>query len=568
MEHLTTEHEPKANKNRQWDREEVASNLIQFERVRAHASQRQASEELGVPRTTLRHWLARKDSLDISPVVAAFFEHPDGLAFLHRLVIAAQFVTLLHSNGSIRMLCLFLELSGLDAFVASSYGAQQKVAAILEQEVAAFGQLERARLAPIMKQKKITVCEDETFHPKICLVAIEPVSNFIILEGYAEQRDTKTWTEAMQGALSDLPVSIIQVASDEAKALICHAKTELRAHHSPDLFHGLHEVGKGIFLPLSSQIDRAKKEHDNAVQATKRLIKDRQNWELRLWNKPGKSPGFDKQIDASDWREVVTEVDLEKAIARKDRAQAILNEISDAYHPFDLTTGTHRQTEQAAQLLASSFSGLDMIAREASLSDRAVQHIDKARRLIPSMLETIAFFWSMVSITLKELELSPHIEQVMLQHLIPAYYLHIAASKVPLPKRRTILAVVEKLLVPLRASDGPFASLDKEQVQHLESVAKECAGFFQRSSSCVEGRNGHLSLRHHSQHNISHRKLQALTVVHNFVVERPDGTTAAERFFGNKPKSLFKHLLDRIDLPARPAKRRSQPVSQPWLLAA
>ena len=265
---------------------------------------------------------------------------------------------------------------------------------------------------------------------------------------------------------------------------------------------------------------------------------------------------------------MVTEVDLEKAIARKDRAQAILNEISDAYHPFDLTTGTHRQTEQAAQLLASSFSGLDMIAREASLSDRAVQHIDKARRLIPSMLETIAFFWSMVSITLKELELSPHIEQVMLQHLIPAYYLHIAASKVPLPKRQTILAVVEKLLVPLRASDGPFASLDKEQVQHLESVAKECAGFFQRSSSCVEGRNGHLSLRHHSQHNISHRKLQALTVVHNFVVERPDGTTAAERFFGNKPKSLFKHLLDRIDLPARPAKRRSQPVSQPWLLAA
>ncbi|MBF0399130.1 MAG: hypothetical protein HQL90_00005, partial [Magnetococcales bacterium] len=228
MEHSTTDNEPKASKNRQWDREEVASNLIQFERVRAHASQRQASEELGVPRTTLRHWLARKDSLDVSPVVAAFFEHPDGLAFLHRLVIAAQFVSLLYANGGIRMLCFFLELSGLDAFVASSYGAQQKVAAILEEEVAAFGQLERARLAPIMRQKKITVCEDETFHPKICLVAIEPVSNFIILEDYAEQRDTKTWTEAMQGALSDLPVSIIQVASDEAKTLICHAKKELQ----------------------------------------------------------------------------------------------------------------------------------------------------------------------------------------------------------------------------------------------------------------------------------------------------------------------------------------------------
>ena len=61
MEHLTTEKEPKANKNRQWDREEVASNLIQFEKIRPHTSQRQAAKELGVPRTTLRHWLARKD---------------------------------------------------------------------------------------------------------------------------------------------------------------------------------------------------------------------------------------------------------------------------------------------------------------------------------------------------------------------------------------------------------------------------------------------------------------------------------------------------------------------------
>ncbi len=126
MAHLTTEKEPKANKNRQWDRNEVASNLIQFEKVRSRTSQRQAAKKLGVPRTTLRSWLARKDSLDASPVVAAFFEHPDGLAFLHRLVIAAQFVMSLHSNGSIRMLCLFLKLSGLNSFVASSYGAQQK----------------------------------------------------------------------------------------------------------------------------------------------------------------------------------------------------------------------------------------------------------------------------------------------------------------------------------------------------------------------------------------------------------------------------------------------------------
>jgi hypothetical protein len=40
----------------------------------------------------------------------------------------------------------------------------------------------------------------------------------------------------------------------------------------------------------------------------------------------------------------------------------------------------------------------------------------------------------------------------------------------------------------------------------------------------------------------------------NFI-RRPDGTTAAQRFFGNRPADLFAHLLASIDLPARPARR-------------
>ena len=198
---------PRKAENSRWNRDEIADNLIQFEQARSKMSQRQIAEELGVPRTSLQHWLKRKDSLDASPVVVSFFESPEGLAFLHRLVIAAQFVMLFMSNGSIRSLSLFFELSGLDTFVASSYGTQQKVSVAMEKEVVSFGQQERARLAPDMKPKKITTCKDETFHPAVCLVAIEPVSNFILLEMYAAQRDAKTWTEAMHESLSDLPLS-------------------------------------------------------------------------------------------------------------------------------------------------------------------------------------------------------------------------------------------------------------------------------------------------------------------------------------------------------------------------
>jgi hypothetical protein len=72
-----------------------------------------------------------------------------------------------------------------------------------------------------------------------------------------------------------------------------------------------------------------------------------------------------------------------------------------------------------------------------------------------------------------------------------------------------------------------------------ETVARECADLFQRSSSPVEGRNGHLDLFHHGHHRLMTRKLKALTATHNYLKQRPDGTTAAERFFGKKPRDLL-----------------------------
>jgi len=84
---------------------------------------------------------------------------------------------------------------------------------------------------------------------------------------------------------------------------------------------------------------------------------------------------------------------------------------------------------------------------------------------------------------------------------------------------------------------------------------------------CI-GRNGQLSLRHHSLHRISDCKLSALTTVHNFVMKNSDRTTAAERFFGSKPGNLFEFLINKIDLSGRPAQKRFQPKKEGYLQAA
>ena len=66
-------------------RQEIAEKLAEYEKaVQAYPSQWQSAKEIGIPRSTLQHWLKRKDSVDADPDVAAFSESPAGTAFMHR----------------------------------------------------------------------------------------------------------------------------------------------------------------------------------------------------------------------------------------------------------------------------------------------------------------------------------------------------------------------------------------------------------------------------------------------------------------------------------------------------
>jgi hypothetical protein len=185
------------------------------------------------------------------------------------------------------------------------------------------------------------------------------------------------------------------------------------------------------------------------------------------------------------------------------------------------------------------------------------------------MVATIAFFWLTARAKVEALSLAPEVERVVYDNLIPGIYLHLVSEKAQHAEQRHALQrKSEELLAPLRARDGPLGDLEPEEKLVIERVAQECAHLFQRSSSCVEGRNGQLALRHHSLHRISNRKLAALTTTHNYFVKWSDGTTAAERFFGAKPKNLFEWLLDCVDLPGRLAQKRSQPQRKEYLVPA
>src|SRR3954454_3230079 len=261
-----------------WDRFERADLFEQYRELRTQGiSERQVAKELKVPRTTLQAWRIWHDTLDICPHVAEFLQSGPGLAFLHRIVIAFHLVCVEVGACGIRLVCLFLNLTGLDRFVAASYGAQQQVNLHVEHAMVAYGQDETAHLAQDMSQKDLTVTQDETFTGGLCLITMDPESNFIILEQLAQARDQTSWNEWMAPALAQLNCQVIQSTSDEAPGLLAYVAHYLEAHHSPDLFHVQHELVKAVSAPMATKERAAYKAVIEATEQLAQLQSDLQS---------------------------------------------------------------------------------------------------------------------------------------------------------------------------------------------------------------------------------------------------------------------------------------------------
>jgi hypothetical protein len=516
----------------------------------------QFAQANGVPESTVRHWVARAQASGAPPSFVRFVESPEGLEVLHRIVVAVIFVLTQFVGGGVRTVCLFLELSGLWRVVAAGYGTQQEAVKSMEEAIVAFGAEERAQLAAKMPAREITVAQDETFHEQPCLVAIEPVSNFILVEQYAKDRRGETWAAAMKQGLDGLPVKLIQSTSDEGASLR-QAARDSGMHHSPDLFHPQQDISRATSLPLRRQLDAAVQAASEAALQLSTLLDEAKAYQEQPRG-PGRPRDYDKRLAEADAALKTAEPAVEEAKTRREQVRQAARAISSAYHPFDLETGAMRQATEVETDIGRQLTLIEQIAANVSLSERCLALLAKVRRVLPQMVATIAFVHTLIRHRLEVLDLAPALQDVVQRQLIPVCYLEEVARKAPTAQvRKTLGERVASLRAGLSEPECPLSLLAADECGHLWRVARECAQLFQRSSSNVEGRNGVLELRHHSLHQLTPRKLQALTVVHNYATRRPDGTTPAERFFGQKHRGLFEHLVATLPPPRRPAERRA-----------
>jgi hypothetical protein len=256
-------------------------------------------------------------------------------------------------------------------------------------------------------------------------------------------------------------------------------------------------------------------------------------------------------------KEAAAREHLSECQDRQQRARQARRGLSHDYHPFDLDTGRPLDEDEVGRRLASHIDRLEQVATEASLSAKATKNLAKARRVLDPMKATILFFWKMIGVWFCLWDLAEPVRQWMRQELIPGLYLARAAEKASdAATRHRLRDLSQAILARARSPDGLWGTFTPEIRADLECKAQACADLFQRSSSCVEGRNGQLSLKHHALHRFTLRKLQALTVLHNYLVCRDDGTTAAARFYQRLPQDLFAWLLDRLSIPACPRAHR------------
>ncbi len=428
----------------------------------------------------------------------------------------------------------------------------------MDQKIIEFGKLEKDRLARDMPIKEMTAAVDENFMlQNMTLILMDPDSGFILTEQQEDKRDAATWMKVAHAATSGLNVKIVQVTGDEASGIIKFTTELLGAQKVSDLFHVQQDITKGLTSVLARKVQQTeaalKAASEQKTVQLEKLKAIAQNTGATLDEPTPQIAKVGKRLLLEDQSEQKCQQKLVEIQQDYKEAQNARRAITASYHPYDPCTGDKRSPERLKQELEAAHATLEQISKRTDSTDGQKKKLGKAKASIESMVQTLTFFFLYLQQIMRGLNLDEQAGREF-ELLVSVEYVKMALKRCTDKNQRAVIGETLSSLM-LRQRDGPWENLDPPTQAIWGEKARQCAAMFQRSSSCVEGRNGVLSLKHHALHKLNTNKLQALTVLHNFFSSRRDGTTAAERFFGQKSRDVFEWLLGAIDLPVRPRNR-------------
>ena len=501
-------------------------------------SQRQAAKKSGIPISTLRD-LSRVNENNFDLKVVEFIRSPEGFVFLHRLFMTMILQFVIPGFCGIRQFTAWLKISGLSNFIASSYSTWQEVVSNMEDKILTFEKDEREKLSKNMPEKKISLAIDETFFKKMCLVGVEPVSNFIFVEQYSDKRDAESWYNCITSNSADLKVKIVQIIGDQASGIISVAKNMFSSHYATDLFHIQREICKAGSIKIANQVRVAE---DCVIKQSEGLEKIKET-RSDLINSGFSTKSIDLKIknETKKLNQFQIINDENKGLQKKFKIN--LMGLSSALHPVNKITGVRKGVSLIEAEVSACLYEIKEIFSKIDLNEKSYSYFKKAEKAIPYLLSSISFFCTSVNEIVRELRLTKEQEYSFHSNLVSAAYLR-RISKYEKSS--------DKIKIKNRADELEKKGLElfaEDQRENILKSAKDAANMYQRSSSVVEGRNSSLSLKNHSMKRLTSKRLSVLTIIQNYYVKNTEGTTAAERFFEQAHSNLSDYIIENV-LPA------------------
>ena len=456
------------------------------------------------------------------------WETDEGYRWLIRFVCATIYMFGIRGGMGVRALSEFFHLVRVETHPGVSPSSLCRLIARIEDLMLAYKERhERSRKG----LAQAIAGADETFFDQIILVVVELSSGYILLEEPAMDRTFSTWNARAVQALQRVGLQVRYMVSDKAKALTKLALDGLSCPHIPDLFHACHEVVKCLGGRFALSLARVHRKLSAAQETLERLhAKAAGPEKIRLQT---------QQVDA-----LVGE--RQRLQHGQQRYSEALHDFSKAVHPFSLTDMTRQSSAAVTETLQGVLKRLRSLTGDYAITD-SKNRLDKVERQIPEIAEVIDVWWTWAEENVRTYALPHDLETWLCEVVLPAIYWEVQARRTSSGPLSQVYRTASHLAHTRLLAHPMTVALHPQELTRWRRWSRWMVMKFQRTSSAVEGRNGVLSRMNHAQRAISARRLKVLTIVHNFGLHREDGTTAAERLFGEPFPDLFEWIVEHID---------------------
>lgn len=315
--------------------------------------------------------------------------------------------------------------------------------------------------------------------------------------------------------------------SDRAKALINLATKKNEVPSIADIFHFKHNINKLLCLALSSKLRNTqliinvletKNTNNNCIEVTA------------------------SEYEAYAAIQFYTDLYVES-----------MRDISQIMHPY--TQGNQVQTEENAILqMKTTLSNIEQVIEGCEIKD-TYGLFRKSQNQLSDVIAVIPLWHNFIADELEDFGFDKPIKKWFSHFLLPLTYWEQALKKTKYAPQRNFIK--QQIILCNAFEDQITGMLSEDVYKKIKEKAIYLTSKFQRASSKVEGRNGFLSQINHNQKGFDKKRLEVMTVIHNFDTRGIDDKTPAQRLFGHKMtfESLFEFIIKNIDDLPRPRKR-------------